>query len=180
MNKPFNIILILVFILNIVMGIALFQQNTLLDEYKSKISNLEIKVEDLDGVVKEQIVPGLKEISNKDNWNVRKKYIKNGKVVLGIMEDPSLRAGKSFGYIFSFSEPFEMFEGKELAIYAYHKETGDKITVVPPNIVTEPSPGHSSLERFVAFFEIPLSGMWRYEVEIDGKFYADVILSVEE
>ncbi|MBS4192837.1 hypothetical protein KHA94_22150 [Bacillus sp. FJAT-49705] len=180
MNKPYNIILILVLIMNIVMGVALFKQNSLLIEYKSKINELEVKVEDLDDVVKERIVSGLREISNKDNWNTRNEFTKNRKVILRVMEDPSLRAGKSFGYIFSFSEPFETFNRKELAIYAYHKETGNKITVVPPKIITDPSYGYPSLEHFTATFIIPISGLWRYEVEIDGEFYADVILMVKK
>ncbi|KOP81214.1 hypothetical protein ACFFHH_00575 [Cytobacillus solani] len=180
MNKPYNIILILMLIMNVVIGGALFHQTSLLTEYKSKINNLELKVEDLDGVIKERIVPGLREVSNKDDWITRNTYTKNGKVILEVMEDPSLRAGKSFGYIFSFSEPFETFNRKELAIYAYHKETGDKITVVPPKIITNPSSGYPSLERFIAFFKIPISGLWRFEAEIDGEFYADVILLVKE
>ena len=90
-----------------------------------------------------------------------------------------MQAGNHFLYLFHFTAPFETFEGKELGIYAYHKETGENITAVSPITIKEPSSGYSSLERFTATFEVPYSGMWRYEVELDGLFYADVVLFVK-
>lgn len=89
-------------------------------------------------------------------------------------------AGKPYGYLFHFTAPFETFKGKDLAIYAYHKETGEKVTVVSPQTIKEPSSGYSSLERFTATFEVPFSGLWRYEVVLDDEFYADVVLLVKE
>ncbi|MFD1737962.1 hypothetical protein ACFSCX_15605 [Bacillus salitolerans] len=180
MNKPYNIILLFVLLTNIMMGFLLFQQNSLLTEYKQKITSLEVRLEDLDDAIEEQMIPSLRELQHKDNWEVRDVFIKNGKRILGVMPDPGLRAGKVFGYIFSFSEPFETFTGKELAIYAYHKETGDRIIAVAPKIITELSTGYPSLERFTATFEIPIGGLWRYEVEIDGEYYADVVLQIND
>ncbi|MGE6260754.1 hypothetical protein ACQKCU_23230 [Heyndrickxia sporothermodurans] len=78
--------------------------------------------------------------------------------------DPNLVAGKPFGYIFHFIAPFETFKGKKLAIYAYHKETGEKITAVSPFAIKEPSPRYSSLERFTTTFEVPfvVYGVMKY------------------
>lgn len=73
-----------------------------------------------------------------------------------IFPDPNLVAGKPFGYIFHFTAPFETFKGKKLAIYAYHKETVEKITAVSPFAIKEASPGYSSLERFTTTFEVQL------------------------
>ncbi|MET0787555.1 MAG: hypothetical protein ABWY25_12720 [Paenisporosarcina sp.] len=98
-----------------------------------------------------------------ENWEVRKEFIKDEKVILTVAADPSLVAGKSFGYLFHFTEPFE-FKGKKLAVYATNKETGAKITVVSPKTIKEPSSGYTSLERFTANFDIPIGGLWRYEV----------------
>ncbi|GIN84226.1 hypothetical protein J6TS2_06120 [Heyndrickxia sporothermodurans] len=67
-----------------------------------------------------------------------------------------------------------------MAIYAYHKETGEKITAVSPFTIKEPSPGYSSLERFTTTFEVPFGGLWRYEVFLNDKFYADAILLVKK
>ncbi|MEC1520723.1 hypothetical protein P9D43_01590 [Neobacillus niacini] len=111
----------------------------------------------------------------KENRDV---YIKDGKALLMVAPDPSLSAGKPYGYVFHFTAPFETFKGKELAIYAYHQETGEKITGLSPETINEPSTGYSTLERFTATFTIPKSGVWRYEVELDGEFYADVVFAV--
>ena len=127
-------------------------------------------------------------IRTKDFWSSRSKeikeirdiYVKDGKVLLMVAPDPSLSAGKPYGYLFDFTAPFETFKGKELAIFAYHKETGEKITGLPPETIKEPSTGYSTLERFTATFAVPKSGLWRYEVVLEGEFYADVVLVVKE
>ena len=179
MIKLNNIPLILLLVVNFCMIIAIFQQNSKLKEYENTISGLEAKVEDVNKAIEEKIVPMLEELQNNGSWGVRETFIKNGKKILGVMPDPELKSGKPYGYIFSFYEPFETYEGKELAVFAYHKETGEKIVVVPPTIITEPSSGYTSLDRFTAFVEIPYSGLWRYEIEINSEFYAEVVLSVK-
>ncbi|MDP5273256.1 hypothetical protein [Chengkuizengella axinellae] len=110
----------------------------------------------------------------------RDQYIENGEVLFTIFPDPGLVAGKSFGYVISFSESFETYKGKELSIYAYHEETGKQIIAFPPEIITEPSSGYLSLNRFTFSFELPLSGLWRYEIILDKEVYGDVILDVKE
>ncbi|MFS0783146.1 hypothetical protein [Bacillus sp. 1P06AnD] len=120
------------------------------------------------------------EKEEKVNWAVRNEYKKDGKVLLSVAPDPYLSAGKPFGYLFHFTAAFDDFKGKELAIHAQHKETGEKINVLPPEKIVEPSQGYSTLGRFTATFAIPKSGLWRYELTLDGRFYADVVLSVKE
>jgi len=114
------------------------------------------------------------------DWEVRDEYVKDGEILLTVAPDPTLVAGKPFGYLFHFTGPFETFEGKDLAIYAFHKEAEKKLTVVAPKTITEPSSGYSSLQRYTATFEVPVGGLWRYEVVLDDEFYADVVLSVKE
>ncbi|MGP4079428.1 hypothetical protein ACTWQL_05885 [Pseudalkalibacillus sp. R45] len=125
-------------------------------------------------------IPELDKLPVKEDWEVREEYKKDGKVLLNVHPAQSLVAGKPFGYLFSFTESFETFKRKKLAIHAYHKETDEKLTVVSPKTVDKPSPGYSSLERFTANFEMPKGGIWRYEVVLDGEFYADVVLSVKD
>ncbi|MGE6257263.1 hypothetical protein ACQKCU_05015 [Heyndrickxia sporothermodurans] len=115
-----------------------------------------------------------------DNWKPHDKYVKGEKVLLSISPDPNLVSGKPFGYIFHFTAPFETFKGKKLAIYAYHKDTGEKITAVSPITIKEPSQGYSTLERFTATFEVPFGGLWRYAVFLNDKFYADAVLLVKK
>ncbi|WP_262373532.1 hypothetical protein [Rossellomorea aquimaris] len=118
--------------------------------------------------------------SSPDTWQVKHDYTENNKVVFSIFPDPELREGKPYGYIFSFKEPFDTFKGKDLSISAVHKESGQRIEVVSPQKITEPSNGYSSLQRFAASFQVPDSGLWRYEVYLDGKTYGDVVVSVDE
>ena len=120
------------------------------------------------------------EVITEDTWDVRNEYSENNKVLFEISPDPNLTVGKPYGYIFSFNEPFETYEDKELAIYAYHKKTGQRVIAVQPTLITEPSPGYNTLGRFTATFEVPLEGLWRYEVRLDGKPYGDVVLNVEQ
>jgi hypothetical protein len=111
-------------------------------------------------------------------WKVRNEYSRNGKVLFSVFPDPNLSAGKPFGYMFSFKEPFVTYKGKEIEIYAIHKETGERINVLPSEKVTEPSPGYSNLGRFTTSLIVPEGGIWKYEVFFDKKFYGDVVLSV--
>lgn len=105
---------------------------------------------------------------------------KDGNVLLTVFPDPNLAAGKPYGYLFHFTEAFTKYKGKRLAINAYHHETGEQIKPVASEIIIEPPPGYSSLERFTATFEVPYSGFWRYEVTLDGEFYAEVAVFVGE
>ncbi|WP_102275294.1 helix-turn-helix domain-containing protein [Cytobacillus massiliigabonensis] len=138
--------------------------------YKDIVSNL---------TTNEDIMQG-KELSFEDEWEVRNDYSRNGKLMFSIFEDPYLSAGKPFGYIFSFKESFESYEGKELEIYAVHKETGERLNVLSSTKITEPSPGYSSLGRFTARMLIPKAGHWKYEVYFDKNLYGDVVLEVQE
>ena len=123
---------------------------------------------------------GIHSVITEQDWEPRDQFVKDGKVLFSIYPDPALTAKKSYGYMLSFSEPFETFEGKTLAIYTTHKETGLQQTAVPPQKITEPSPGYDSLERFVFFTSVPISGEWKFKVVLDGEAYGDVILYIRE
>ncbi|NMH67955.1 hypothetical protein HF072_04050 [Bacillus sp. RO3] len=115
-----------------------------------------------------------------NKWEVTHDYKEDGEVVFSIFPDPELQAEKPYGYIFHFNEPFATFKGKELSISAVHKETGERMQVLPPQPITEPSTGYSSLQRFTASFQVPYSGLWRYEVSLDGDAYGNVVVNVAE
>ncbi|WP_232698219.1 hypothetical protein [Brevibacillus daliensis] len=112
-------------------------------------------------------------------WQIRHDYTKNGDVLFRVYPDPELSSGKPYGYMISFMEPFETYKDKELTINAYHKESGKKITALPPTKITEQSSGYPSLNRFTTRFELPLSGLWRFEVALNGENYGDVVLDVK-
>lgn len=112
------------------------------------------------------------------NWDIRDSYEENGETLLQVYPDTGLVAGESLGYLFHFTAPFETFKGKELAIYLHNKETGESIIAVAPKEISEPPSGYSSLERYTAYIEVPYGGIWRYEVRLDDKSYADIVLDV--
>lgn len=111
-------------------------------------------------------------------WEVRNEYSKKGKVLFSVSPDPNLSAGKPYGYMFSFKEPFAAYKGKEIEIYATHKGTGKRINVFSSKKITEPSSGYASLDRFISTFIVPEDGIWKYEVFFNKKLYGDVVLSV--
>ncbi|OMF38462.1 hypothetical protein BK133_02790 [Paenibacillus sp. FSL H8-0548] len=110
----------------------------------------------------------------------RNAYYDRGELLLQVFPEPDLQAGSPTGYVFNFSEPFTIYQGKELFIRAIHINTGQQVVAVPTVKITEPSSGYKSLERFTANFALPLGGLWRFEVELDGHYYGDVILSVKD
>lgn len=114
------------------------------------------------------------------NWEPRNEYKENDKVLFRMNPDPELTVGSQYGYIFSFTELFETFKGKKISIYAYSKETGERLTALPAMEIHEPSQGYDRLTRFTTNFELPSVGLWRIEVVLDDQIYGDVVISVKE
>ena len=100
--------------------------------------------------------------------------------LFSVMPDPLLHAGKPYGYIFSFHESFNTYKGKELSITAVHKETEHRVQAVQPKLITEPSSGYTTLERFTTTFELPYGGEWKFEVYLDGQGYGETVVQVAE
>ncbi|UVI32721.1 DUF4871 domain-containing protein [Paenibacillus spongiae] len=110
----------------------------------------------------------------------RLSYYEDGELKLSVFPDPELAAGRLSGYIFHMTAPFEEIKGRMLAIRAEHLDTGQQEVAVAPEEILKPSSGYPGLERYTATITLPLSGMWRYVVELDGEPYGDVILNVPE
>lgn len=111
---------------------------------------------------------------------VRQEFTGNGNPLFTIFPDPELSAGSPYGYVFHFTEPFKTYKGKKLAIFAEHVESGERVTALAPQLITEPSSGYDSLQRYTVTFELPKAGLWKYEVFLDEHYYGDVLLSVGE
>lgn len=110
----------------------------------------------------------------------RQAYYERNELLLEVFPDPELKAGASYGYIFSFKAPFEELKGKELSIDVVHLETGLTDLAVRPHPIEAPSTGYEGLERYTAFITLPLPGAWRYDVSLNGKKYAAMVLHVGE
>ncbi|MCR2823633.1 hypothetical protein [Lederbergia panacisoli] len=116
----------------------------------------------------------------KSEWEIRKVYKRNGKILFTVLPHTYLSAGKPLSYLFSFKEPFDAYKGKYIEIYAIHKETGERFNVLTSEKISEPSPGYSSLDSFTTTLTLPKGGIWKYQVYLNNKLYGDVVLSVEE
>ncbi|MDP5276352.1 hypothetical protein [Chengkuizengella axinellae] len=116
------------------------------------------------------------------DWQVRNEYVKNGKVLFTLFHVPELTTGETYGYEIHFTEAFETDEDIELAIYAYHKETGERIIAYSPKkIKPESTLGFvAKLNTFIFEVKYPLTGLWRYEVILDNEIYGDAILDIKE
>ena len=66
MKRPYNIILILTLLANVIMGVMLFQQSAQLNEFERILSNFEGRMEDLDDAHEKDIVHRLQEILNEN------------------------------------------------------------------------------------------------------------------
>jgi hypothetical protein len=66
MKKTYYFVLFSVLSINVVMAVVLLKQNSLLNEYKHKIANLEVRMEDLDDAIENDVVPRLEKILNED------------------------------------------------------------------------------------------------------------------
>jgi regulatory protein YycI of two-component signal transduction system YycFG len=63
-KKTYNGIIILILIVNVVMGIVLFQQSVKLTKLELILSTIDAKMEDLDDAHEEDIIPRLEKILN--------------------------------------------------------------------------------------------------------------------
>lgn len=126
-----------------------------------------------------EVIPS-SDSSEQNNFEIRHVFHKDGKEVFSVFTDPALKAGDPYGYIFSFQEPFDIYEGKELSITAVNQESGERIQALEPLKITEPSSGYSSLQRFTTTFKIPNGGLWVYEVYLNGDGYGEVAVEVAD
>jgi phosphopantetheine adenylyltransferase len=66
MKKTYYLVLFLVLSINVVTAVIILKQNSLLNEYKHKVTNLEVRMEDLDDAIENDVVPRLQKILNED------------------------------------------------------------------------------------------------------------------
>ncbi len=106
-------------------------------------------------------------------------YFKQGKQLFAIYPEPDARAGIMQGYLFSFTAPFRVFEGKNLRVEAVHADSGWRETVYS-DLIRSPDSGYEGLERHGMQFALPLGGLWRLDVLLDGVSYGHVTIALHE
>ncbi|UCZ53486.1 hypothetical protein LGQ02_01405 [Bacillus shivajii] len=88
---------------------------------------------------------------------------------------PEVTVGEELNYVFSFEEEFEVYEGKEVAIAAIHKDTEEMVTVLDPQRRSE-----EEMRRLTGSATLPVGGFWNFEVSLDEEFYGEVEIFVYE
>lgn len=106
-------------------------------------------------------------------------YFEQGKQLFAIYPEPDARAGIMQGYVFSFTAPFRVFEGKNLRVEAVHAESGWRETAYS-GLIRSPDSGYEGLERHGMQFVLPLGGLWRLDVLLDGVSYGHVTIALHE
>ncbi|MBH5319974.1 DUF4871 domain-containing protein [Paenibacillus sp. GSMTC-2017] len=107
-------------------------------------------------------------------------YYADSELLLEVFPDPMAKAGSTYSYIFHFAEDHKLFVGKSLSIDVIHIVTRKKLSPIKSYVITEYDPPEMNMERFIVNCALPLSGMWRFEVRLDGKRYADVLVEIGE
>lgn len=113
-----------------------------------------------------------------NEWDTRDTYQVNNQELFTLFPDPTVTANGEYGYLFSFKEPFETYEGKDISIYAINKNNGERLMVLPAETINAPSPGYNTLNRFTTVFSLPEAGIWKLEIRFDNQYYGDVVLAV--
>jgi len=119
-------------------------------------------------------------IGNNTVDETRTEYIKNGKLIFQVFPEEKVVAGVHQGYVLHFTQPMASFLGKKISIEGYHSISGKRLTVMSPVIITEPSSGYETLERFTTGFTLPLGGTWKFEVKLNEQLYGDFVLTAQE
>lgn len=109
-------------------------------------------------------------------WQVRSEFKKNGKVLFRVTSDPGLSAGKPYNYRIQFTDAMKKSSDKAMSIVATHKDTGTKVVALPRQEFES-----DGIEQPLTFKAgLPLGGLWKYDIELDGVVYGDVVLDVQE
>ncbi|MCR2808040.1 hypothetical protein [Paenibacillus soyae] len=112
-------------------------------------------------------------------WHEGTAFNEQGELLFTIYPDPNVTAGVTFGYLFSFEASFHAFEGKRLEIQAEHRRTGVR-EELSSELITTPSSGYDSLQRYTAQFALPIGGEWIITVLLDDVPYGNSLLTLED
>ncbi|MGK9252851.1 DUF4871 domain-containing protein [Paenibacillus humicus] len=112
-------------------------------------------------------------------WEEQHAYPEEGKPLFSVYPEPEAKAGITQGYLFSFTAPFHTFAGKSLEVLAVHGASGLQETVLSETI-RNPDSGYEGLQRHGMQFTLPLGGLWRLDVLLDGVSYGHVTIALRE
>lgn len=133
-----------------------------------------------------QLVP-LKGPGSASEWTPHTLYTENGEPKLQVFAGGDYAAGAPAGAAWFLMSPIEELEGKHVRITAVHRDSGTILeelaeTEITADMAYEGGPDSSFKDatRIVSRFGLPLAGLWKFDLLIDGKKYGDIVFDVPD
>jgi hypothetical protein len=123
---------------------------------------------------------------NKTNVNeneelvLTNQVIKNGEVVVEVHPGGGFVAGTPSGCWWSIHFPFKEIKDKNFKIIATHPKTNQQFSEIELARIGDKGIDYNGLTRVSSEFEIPTSGVWKFDVYIDGSLLGSVIIDVPD
>lgn len=133
-----------------------------------------------------QLVP-LTDPGHAYEWTPRTLYKENGVPKLQAFAGGDYAAGAPAGAAWFLMSPIEELEGKHVRITAVHRDSGTILeelaeTEITADMAYEGGTDSSFKDatRIVSRFGLPLAGLWKFDLLIDGEKYGDIVFDVPD
>ncbi|WP_409346475.1 DUF4871 domain-containing protein [Paenibacillus sp. MBLB4367] len=120
-------------------------------------------------------------------WEPHREIWSGGKKVLEVFPGGDYTAGKYNGSWWNLYLPFEQVKDNRIRIEAIHKESGWKQPELEEAVFSAKGMEYKrqdgskeSFSRIGTSFSLPLAGIWRFDVFLDGKLLGDVVFEVPD
>lgn len=131
------------------------------------------------------------ESSAEPDWEVRNAYRVNGDLKWIVFPGGEMKAGRPAGAMWMIHRPFGELEGRHLRIAATHRQTGLTLEELPETTIDENSAlaydhrlssqsDDVDKTQVVTRMAVPLGGLWRFELFLDGESFGDAVLNVPD
>lgn len=126
----------------------------------------------------QQIIP-LKGSGNAADWTPHNVYSEDGTDKLQVFPGGDYAAGSPAGAWWNLLTPVQELEGKTIRISAVHRDTGITFEELAETVITSDM-AYDDFTRVSSRLALPLSGLWRFEVMVDGEKYGDIVIDVPD
>lgn len=119
-------------------------------------------------------------------WMPRRAYYSEGKKLLDSAAGGEYPAGQYNGIWWNFYTPFEQIKDSRIRIDATH-QSGWKQSELKETVFSErgmeyvwKDGSQENFSRISSRFALPLAGLWRFDIYIDGNLWGDVVYDVPD
>lgn len=114
------------------------------------------------------------------NWTPHSEYLTpEGTPKLQVLPGGEYQAGSPAGSWWNLYIPLKSIEGQNIYITATHKESGMQIEELAPTTITSDM-AYNDFTRVSSAFSLPLHGLWKFEVFIEGDKFGDAVVDVPD